>query len=95
MAVRLGLLCALAAVVFATVAVVDHRHKAGRLAEARRAEWFCRHRQVLCGETPALTVERAWNRRERIYVAGMALGGLGFVAGVAAAGRGRLRQRLS
>jgi NhaP-type Na+/H+ or K+/H+ antiporter len=60
------------------VAVADHTHKHSTRVAAQKAAWFCRHRGTECGGADPSAIERAWNRRERVYV--VLAGALGAVA---------------
>jgi hypothetical protein len=93
--VVVGVLCAVAAAVLVLVAVNDHRDKQERMHDAHRALWSCRRDGTACDAPSPASIERAWNRRERGYAAGIALAGLGVVGGIAftLGARSRARQR--
>jgi hypothetical protein len=58
---------AVAAVVVALVAVLDHRHERGRLAAIDVATWFCQHQNTHCDHADRTAIHNAWERREYGY----------------------------
>jgi hypothetical protein len=67
------LISALALVVIAVVAVIDHRAKQHAVSRASVASWFCTHRGLRCGEETPQRIGERWHRRERIYQVSVAL----------------------
>ncbi len=86
----IALIVALALGALLAIAVVDRIRKQDAKRDAYVAAWICSHRALRCGHVTPAAIERAWNRRERIYgiaaVSLVLLGGAAF--GATWAGRG-------
>ena len=85
----LAIAAAVAALVVALAAVLDHRHKRSVEFAAQEAAWFCTHgRPDRCNGFDETAYEESWEDRELGYrVAFFALGGAAAGLGVAAAAR--------
>ena len=66
--VRIALVVALATLLVAAIATVDHRHKRDVEFAAQEDAWFCRHgRLSACREFDEVAYEQRWERRELAY----------------------------
>lgn len=70
---RASMACALAALLFAVSAVIDHRNEQARSNGAELREWYCGHDGTRCGGPSSAAIERDWESRELGYEVAAAL----------------------
>jgi hypothetical protein len=76
----MSIACLAAAGLIGVGAIVDHRHKQGRINRAEVAEWYCTNRGTRCGGPSSARIEKHWNQRQWGYeIAVAALGGVAIV----------------